>query len=152
LLATQIRLKQSIRNTTSYTKDLKQQQATKPAGPEVAMSRSTTWRSPIFGWFPEAHRQPKCGANPKSDLERTRIAAVKGELWSGARLEQGLGGVEGVHGDGGSAYRRCAGGRVADEHAVAQRLAASNHCGGPEWVRISAFPEAHSDPYTVQSI
>jgi hypothetical protein len=81
----------------------------------------------------QLHRQPKCGANTKSDLERTLIAAVKGELWSGARLEQGLSGVEGVHGDGGGAYRRRSGGRVAGEHAVAQRLAASNHCGGQEW-------------------
>jgi len=47
-----------------------------------------------------------------------------------ARLEECLDRVEGVHGDGGGAYRRRTGGRVAREHAVPQRLAASHHRGG----------------------
>jgi hypothetical protein len=111
---------------------LKQRQATKPAGPEVAMSRSSTCRSPIFSCFPDAL---SCTGN--QNMEQTQIRpwkeptlqAVKGEWGTGARLKQGLDGVEGVHGDGGGAYRRRAGGRVAGEHVVAQRFAASNHRG-----------------------
>lgn len=97
------------------------------------MSRSTTWPSPIFCCDPVALN---CTASTGGKVKHPRMSTKskpprRGQQQhqrenlreeGGARLEEGLDGVERVDGDRGGGDRRDAGGRVAGEHAVAQRL------------------------------
>ena len=96
------------------------------------MSRSTAWRSPIFCFGPVALscKTRRNKSNPEKEKSSTSTGESEAAGASGARLEEALDGVEGVDGDRGSADRRGAGGRVAGEHAVPERLAASDHRAG----------------------